>query len=166
MKNKNFLMHTMVNEHKNESNILDEFTQSFDNPFIKTIGRKIAKFLWGTKDRLAWFIIIMFFVFSIVLSGVIFWYSKVQPTLNNLSSLSAKVAAIEDKQQKRDSLLLVMHYDIKDGFKGIHKRFDSIDNRFNNIDADFGTLIHYVSKSKSDEEYLRREILDDHKNLK
>jgi hypothetical protein len=109
--------------------------------------KNIWKWLTDTKSRILHASFICF--------GAIFmWFLVIKP-VNNFNTVMTE---IQKKQIKADTMLLLIHSDIKKGF-------GDVNNRFDNMDADFGTLIHYVAKDKNDEEYLRREIIDDHKNL-
>jgi Tfp pilus assembly protein PilO len=152
-----------------ETNILKGLADLVDNIILRQILTAIANFLWGTKKRLAWFIVFLLFV----IGATFFWFIKIQPKIDEVMLMSAKVTSIESKQQSRDSLLLVINNNIKDGFGNIYQRFDSVDNQLISYENDFATLIHYVAKKdkngitiQSEEDYLRREILDDHKKLK
>jgi len=95
-----------------------------------------------------------------------FWFKDVQPKIDNIMVMTRKVNSIEKQQDKTDSLLILIHQNVKTGFQNTQERFDSVDNRFINIDYDFNTLIHYVAKNVDDEKYLRREIIEDHQKLK
>lgn len=146
-------------EELEDKNIFTDIVNFVDNIYVK-IGLKIIfNWLWEKKARLAWSLLIS-------ICAICFWFLKVQPKLDEFTLMNSKVNSIQSKTQKTDSLLMVINQKLDNGFTGVHNRFDSVDNRLYNIDSDFGTLIHYVSKKTGDEEYLRREILDDHKNIK
>lgn len=152
----------VVEKADEDKNILLGLEGLFNNIILKTGVKKLAEWLWEKKSRLAWTIIVL--VFSIV--ATVFWFNDVQPKIDNIMLMTRKVNSIEKQQDKSDSLLILIHKDMKSGFKVTQERFDSIDNRFINIDYDFNTLIHYVAKNVDDEKYLRREIIEDHQKLK
>ena len=189
MKNKDFLMQDMTMEKIDdieEKNPLEDFFRLLTDP-IKTIGSFLAKWLWGTKKRLAW----SFMILAIVFLGTLA-YIKVEPELNNLITASKNinaffknqttVASLDSANRAHTASLDSMRHAevlrrIDSGFYQIDKEFEQVDVKFGQVnknlgtmmnynDADFTTLINYMAKKEEDKPSLKEEVLKDHEYFK
>jgi hypothetical protein len=159
----------IVTTHANNQDTVDEVKNEVEEKsitFLKFIGSIFNKpwitnsIDWLSKNKGLFILLLL----GVIAAGYV-WITKVDPALTNLNQLNSKMVVFEKQKQKTDSLLLLnqkilldIHSNMVSGFKDINYRFDNIDN-------DFGNLIHYVSKSKYDENWLINQILNDHKNI-